>query len=254
MKKHLEDQLIELAFGDRTETGVAEMTTTPEAAERLKQYRTMRSALGQLRELPEHQLSTDRLREALLHQGLKRRRSFPWQALGYISAASSLFLCAFFLSRDLRRAGIQTQVAVSPVKPNRSVIQLPEVKTAPRSSESVASTEISKVAPVIDRRPSVHSRESRSPDLVLNTDSRPVLKLTDTMQPAVAPVNGRALSPTMADLRTSGPGRNVAFTAAPSRPLSTSNAMVLIQMKTDADSGLDTAQEVTANGDVLVGG
>jgi hypothetical protein len=248
MKKRLEDRLIEFAFSDRTETDVAELATTPETAARLKEYRAMRSALGSLRELPEHQLSTERLREALLHQGLKRRRSFPWQALGYISAASSLFVCAFFLSRDVRRAGSQPQLALSTVKPDRSGVRMPEIKSTPSPSGSLALTMPPKVAPITSHRTRLHSHEVRNPDLVLNTDRKPVLKLVDNFQNPVNPSGGKWDGTRVSDARTA-PG-----TSTPSHRASASNAMVLIQANTDADSGLDTAQEVTTNGDVLVGG
>ena len=249
MKKRLEDQLIELAFGDRHESGVAEGASTPEAAARLKEYRAMRSALGQLRELPEHQLSTERLREALLHQGLKRRRAFPWQALGYISAASSLFVCAYFVSRDVRRANAPTPriYGNTASKPAAFDSNLPEYMFGRPSA-----VESPKVASIGEHHSILQPRAPRHFDVAYNTDERPIVRLTQEIHPVGKSDSGKA--PTNSVTNTRGSDGNPAPVPASSHPASTSNAMLLIQSNTDADSGLDTAQEVTAHGDVLVGG
>ncbi len=113
MKKRLEDQLLELAFDPRQDSIPAEIEADPAAHMRLNEYRTMKSALGQLRDIPEHQLSTERLREALLHQGLKRRFQFPWQLTAYGSVACAVVVCAFFTSKVFRPVQ-QTPSSASP--------------------------------------------------------------------------------------------------------------------------------------------
>ncbi|MHB8636321.1 MAG: hypothetical protein ACYC96_07605 [Fimbriimonadaceae bacterium] len=253
MKKRLEDRLIEVAFGDRTELTASEQAATPEAAARLKEYRLMRSALSQLREMPDHQLSTERLRERLLHQGLKRRRSFPWQALGYGIAACSLFVCAFYVSRDVRRITARPPVVLgaAPVKLNvdePSFADLFGSTAEPHNTD--AATKLSSPRPVRQR-----FTPSRNRDLALNGGDGSLVKLvthpltSDSPQRPVSDISAKRVAPRAAAASSAVTPPPVAIHAA-----TVTDAMVLIQPKTDADSGLDTAQEVTATGNVLVGG
>ncbi len=75
MNKKLEDKLAMLTFGDlspeETTRLEQEVAGDPKAVMVLRQYRDMRSGLKALHDIPEHQLSTERLRHAVLNQGLK---------------------------------------------------------------------------------------------------------------------------------------------------------------------------------------
>lgn len=251
MKKRLEDRIIELAFEERDEAAVSEIASRPEAAARLREYRAMRAALGQLRELPDHQLSTQRLRDALLHQGLKHRRAFPWQALSYGATACALFACAFVVSREIRRADAPLPRVVS--QPAASAPDFSTFFGAP--SVASADTASAGAATGVSTHPAVHRTHMRAAvpedrDVAVVDRPNAVRLVSEPSSPSPK----EAKPDTAAQ---SGPSGHAAPSPAVRRPAETSplsNAMVLIQSSTDANTGLDTAQEVSANGDVLVGG
>lgn len=82
-----EDRLVRFAFGDVDERETAEIegliANDPEARRTVEQYQTMRFDLGSLREVPEDQMSHERLRDAILARGLRtdavpERSKFGW--------------------------------------------------------------------------------------------------------------------------------------------------------------------------------
>jgi hypothetical protein len=84
MNKRLEEKLAMLAFGDlspeETTRLEQEVAGDREASLILADYRGMRSGLKAMADVPEHQLSTERLRHAVLNRGLrpKARPQFGW--------------------------------------------------------------------------------------------------------------------------------------------------------------------------------
>lgn len=99
MKAKFEEKLAQLAFGDLSPSDAKkleiEAQSQPEARETLRLYREMRDGLRGMAEVPEDQFSKERLRDAILKQGLKPRpdryasnRSWLWMpavacALGF---------------------------------------------------------------------------------------------------------------------------------------------------------------------------
>ena len=75
MNGKLEEQLAQLAFGDLTPDEAARIEAQvkgdPEALRALNTYHGMRSELRGLRDVPADQMSNERLRDAILAQGLK---------------------------------------------------------------------------------------------------------------------------------------------------------------------------------------
>jgi anti-sigma factor RsiW len=75
MNAKVEKKLTRLAFGETSEKEALALEkktkTDPEAARLLSEYREMRSGLELLTEVPPDQLSKERLRDAILGQGLK---------------------------------------------------------------------------------------------------------------------------------------------------------------------------------------
>ncbi len=247
MNKRLEDRIIELAFEERSESGAAEVAKSPEAAARLLEYRTMRSALGQLRELPEHQLSTERMRQALLHRGLKRRRAFPWQGLGYLAVAAGFFVCAFFVSKDVRRAiGPAPKIEGGGMAANAATPASPTYDFNPLQWASSNTAAPDESAPV-GVAPRLHAHALHN-DYAFAEHDRPASRLANMV--VESNPRGRITPGSSPDPSAAHP-KNLTKSAN-SVPLS--SAMVLIQPQTDADTGLDTAKEVSASGDVLVGG
>ncbi len=92
MKHRLEDDIARLAFGDlsgaQAERLRREIDADPVARGLLQEYREISDGL-RLMPVPEHQLSTDRFRNALLGQGLRRPKFVSWH-LAWIPVAAGV--------------------------------------------------------------------------------------------------------------------------------------------------------------------
>lgn len=254
MNKRLEDRLIQLAFEERSDAGMQQVADLPEAAARLREYQSIKTALGQLRDLPEHQMSTERLREALLHRGLKRRAAFPWQAIGYGATATALFVCAFVASRDIRKLHNPAPQVVADGPSIASLFSYPAQPTVAgtaQGSSQVVATQSRSTHWV--HRGGDDSGGSR--DVAYNGDTRET-PISDFVEDRNQPTRTTAPNSTVnaGSPVTGAPSGSARPAPVASQPVSMTNAVVLIQPKTDADTGLDTAQEVSASSDVLVGG
>lgn len=104
MRRHEEDKLIELAFGDLSPTEAEALRAGAEAdprkAQALQLYSEMRKGLTALRDVPEMQLSCDRLRDAILAGGLKESRRSSW---GWFAVPAVVVAGAFFLTLSLQQ-------------------------------------------------------------------------------------------------------------------------------------------------------
>lgn len=104
MKRKVEDELIKLAFGDiepnRSERAKRAVQEDAAAAELLASYAEIREGLKQLK-TPEHQLSTERLRERILAEGLKAEKPNPfgWRwTLGSVAVAAAAMVITLRLT------------------------------------------------------------------------------------------------------------------------------------------------------------
>lgn len=102
MNRKSEEKLIKLAFGDVNPDEArrieAEAANDPDAARVLSSYREISSGLRGCAEVPANQLSKERLREAILAQGLapKRTSAFPtWLWMPGLAAAAAFAFVAF---------------------------------------------------------------------------------------------------------------------------------------------------------------
>jgi hypothetical protein len=89
LNKRKEDRLIQMAFG---EFG-AEIGTPEKEADRkmLETYSTLRKSLVEARDIPDHQLSNERLRHAILGEGLHQAKTKTEADLGWLW--NSLGIC-----------------------------------------------------------------------------------------------------------------------------------------------------------------
>lgn len=117
MKRKLEERLARLAFDDLSPSETAELerlaASDTEAARMLNEYRSMRNGLRDLADVPPHQLSNDRLRDAILGQGLRVKPqaadlSWLWMSGTACTAAAILFV---FLGRN---RPVATEVVFDP--------------------------------------------------------------------------------------------------------------------------------------------
>ena len=107
MNKRLEEKLAMLAFGDMSSEEMTrlehEVMGDPEAMRALQDYRGMRSGLKALGDIPEHQLSSERLRHAVLNRGLqpKSRPQLGWL---WMPAMTAVVFFSVFMARKSHNA------------------------------------------------------------------------------------------------------------------------------------------------------
>ena len=100
MGAHSEDQLARLAFGDLSDAeSVAlesQASLDPHLQKTLSEYRSIREGLRSLANVPDHQLSNERLRDAILGTGLRpkpvRTMDFSWLWMSGAAAALAVGL------------------------------------------------------------------------------------------------------------------------------------------------------------------
>jgi hypothetical protein len=158
MNGKFEEKLAELAFGDLSPEDAkrieAQAMADPEAARALIEFRTMRSGLKDLHDVPEDQMSKERLRDAILAQGLKPQPERSPSPFGWLwmPATAAVLAAAFMLMRGGpsveptivvdnssvpdQRVALNTKPSVSdPVEtPKVAVVRKPVVKTEPTTT------------------------------------------------------------------------------------------------------------------------
>ena len=120
MKRKHEDRLARLAFGDVSPAETFELeqlaAQDPEIARTLNEYRSIREGLRELADVPAHQLSNERLKEAILGQGLRAKPhstlDLSWLWMSGVACAAVAFL---FVGLSRHRA-VEPQVLIDPGK------------------------------------------------------------------------------------------------------------------------------------------
>ena len=120
MNGKFEDKLAQLAFGDLSPDEAARIEAQakndPEALHALNTYVGMRAELRDLKDVPQDQLSKERLRDAILAQGLKpgaEKKSRPW-AWAWMPLATGALVFALMISRGPTPSS--GEPSVSPVR------------------------------------------------------------------------------------------------------------------------------------------
>lgn len=158
MRRNDEDRLIELAFGEATPQEAEQLQLSvqsdPRLAETLRSYKEVRDGLSALREVPEMQLSCDRLRDAILAGGLREPRFGGWSWL----AAPALVAAAFAVTLIVRRPTVPLPgggVTVAQMEPGSSRVSLdPDLGTyQPVPFGKIEFREAAKSAPVTIEKP-----------------------------------------------------------------------------------------------------
>ncbi len=252
MKHRNEDEVLRLAFGD---LAGEEARRARELIERDADARALfdeYSGIAEgLRKLPvaEHQLSTERLRQAILDRGLKRSRvAAAWR---WIWAPAAVAATAY-VATVILRPGATSTVMDSIDRP------------VPASTSSAAGVEAPKI-----ELPS-------GTDTASEALSRPLVARSEPeIRPAPAPTSIRAESaPTRVAVRSEGSpsrggsasspalpedlSREIMSTVAAAAPSPSSPEpgvpLVIIGADTDSQTGLNRATEVSTSRNVVVGG
>lgn len=245
MKNKHDESIIALAFGELGEAEAArlraEIAGSHDANELLAEYSAIKGDLKRLG-VPPHQLSTERLRDAILGQGLKPKAASPWRLAWIPVAAAAIAVFSFqFLAPDRKSGVVANSVASdtssSVVDPSlrfdpvgELVLEsLPDLRDElpPRIGTASANTSVRSLA---NNRHGTRRNEVRTSSL----DSAP-----KTVKPSVTTaVNTfESITPSSKDVDSAD-----------------GSAFVLIEKERDANTGASRAIEISDPNNVVIGG
>ncbi len=251
-----DDEIVELVFGEMDEVRAAEVEKRVAADPRVRSlaegYRQLRDDLGTLREVPEDQLSSERLRHAILAKGLAHeKRSNGLSSWIWMPGLAACFAFGLLVLRNQGTFADAPKVVLS----QRTAGGAEEVKLSPSVSPkvekviaaNVGTSEVSPTAP----RPKAGSRNRHGERTALAQkepapDSEGVLAMRITEgQPYLAAEN------LVDDLRTAVVSVDP-IAASPAEEATTD--FVVIDGERNEQTGTNTATEVASYSNVLVGG
>lgn len=246
MKNKLEEKLAMLAFGDLSPEDTArlenEVAEDGEARRILNQYRGMRLDLKAMAEVPEHQLSTDRLRHAILNEGMKRTKPRPQFGWLWMPAAVCALVFGGLMLRDRNSA---LPVAIKAPTNDSVVTDYPGSEFAfATAGGEILSVGGDQVAPspapqIVSRRSYANRSKDNERDLEILKE-RVMEEFQNTMMASQNPTNA---SMSLA----SAP-------AASERAVPAAAPIVLIDSAKDKSTGAQRATEVDSASNVVVGG
>lgn len=256
MTDHEQEAMIRMAFGE------AEPGDTPSGnAKELRQYQALKAGLRSLADVPECQLSTRRLTDAILAEKVKPQKVAWWWPVGLVSGAAAVVAAYFFFTP----AGTVKTPVDAPLasRAPSATHENPGLTPAP---DEIAST-------TGDTSPSATARAEslldRSKNLVaLNDTPRPSLSVSRrravarpkqsvpdvTAEIAMSMAGNVGGAPAMSALPAGigGPAADSMATSARSLPGSDAK-VVVVEPGTDPLTGAKEAQEVNRR-DVVFGG
>lgn len=272
MNRKFEDRLVRLAFGDMDAEEAArleaEAQTDSYGAHRLAEYRRLKGDLARLKEVPADQLSTERLRDAILARGLRPEPERPSTGgLGWIWMPVAACVLAFtYVSLAKGRHSESPMVVVPPqsVASRETPILLPPVhEAAPIAASALA---MKKTVPAAERKLSARP-EPRLRLVAVRSDDEAAFAPhhhhrhrradDDDINPDALVLNGASgNAPVVAPTKPQGPG-TPAVGAGPSMVAAGSkepSPIVLVGGPTGDSKGTQNATEVGNASNVLVGG
>lgn len=276
MNRKREEELMQMAFGDlRREMGsrAAEIDKDPDAAKTYQAYCEMRDGLKALRDIPEMQLSTERLRDAILREGLHPKRGFVWN-WSWITTPLAVGACAFVVVTMIRKPaspipggnivsnGQPMMVGMNEAsKPDLFDTTFDEIRKPIDFGESImaAAPVKEEISPRVVRVRQTNRREAdKSPVLTLAMATKPIPGLSSSLaketsapsldeRPSPDAFVNASFAPTPATMKT------MAMTSFAAKSAD-AGEIVQIESKMDAESGAAKATEVKANQNVEIGG
>ena len=247
MRRKNEEELIKLAFGDiepqGSERAKKMLADDAEAAKLFAGYSEIREGLKSLK-TPEHQLSTERLREAILKQGLKQKG--PLAGWKWTFAPLAVAAAAFLIT--LRMGGQPTTGPVVTTSDGNSSgsINRP-IDFSPSNTEPIVVPD-PEVAP-----PSVERNTERVTSTSKTSGRSSASRTARSAGASVIAFRAPALSP--ADFsRSAIDGALPAGALALSLETSEEQPIVLIGSESDESTGANRATEVSSASNVVIGG
>ncbi|AIE87737.1 anti-sigma factor family protein [Fimbriimonas ginsengisoli] len=266
MNGKFEEKLARLAFGDMSSEESsqveAQIGSDPAARRALAEFRDMREGLRGLAEVPDHQLSNERLRDAILARGLRpeaKREEPKGLGAGWIWMPVAALSLGFGLMMLRPRANSgEPQVVLSPSSVASRNLGFDSNPMGSASSTMVAKNE---TAPKISAAPVAVTKKPEPLKPIFASNRRRRYHSPHFTSDAI-PLrvdgwkdNNKEDGPVALVGNTSAPSRvPAAATNKPADPASASTPIVLIDMNPDASTGAPTATEVGTASNVLIGG
>lgn len=242
--KTRKDQLIEFAFGELSDTEKQSLSLTASEKKELEGLASLCADLRALRDVPECQISTERMRDAVLKAEIRQRRDWRrWLPLTAVPAAAALALLALNFVKPpavtqptniaATERPISSPLVATRVEDNGMSFDASDAAAfmlnAAAVVESLATNE-QPVAPVVNR-----SSKPRPRNRVRMTTAR--------NQPVV-----RAVAKTQPAADTAAPVRSIPA------PTNQPEPIVMISNEQDNNTGARRANEVETSHDVVIGG
>lgn len=280
MRKKIEEELAKLAFGDLDADAAQRLElqtqADPEASKTFESYCRMKNELRSLcTDVPDDQLSKDRLREAILTRGLKEHRPVSRLSWLWMPAAAAVLAFSFVALKGRIPTGGNS---VGPMVMDYTSGKLPNTEgigvVRPDASDAVASN-LTRTKVVVDKEPTKVAMNTERPQRDRRSlYEQPVDRGADgsvRMSAAAAPIDFEKLdSPLVSDASLVthvdfGPSKESESREEKKqfdmrdqvKPISSGVSqpkIVLITSETDANTGTLKATEVESTANVLVGG
>jgi hypothetical protein len=272
MNRKLEDAMVRLAFGDVTPEEVValerEAASNPEAARALASYRRMRDGLRDLYDVPQDQLSKERLRHAILASGLKPQPTQSPRGWLWMPAAAAVLAFGFMLARPgARNGGVEIvgpaggPVAIHAKEPT---LFNPDLQPPASSGLDIVrpGTGAATAAKVTETNPTVAIRTAASTAPRRRKGSRshreaPVFaSISDTVAVIPNTADGDGFVPDRNAIVANHAGESSGLDAAAGTAASapTAQPIVLIEGSKDNDTGAQKATEVDSSKNVRTSG
>lgn len=279
MNRRNEEKLINLAFGELSQEEAAalqaQMSADPKTARLLSDYRQIKTDLPRLNDIPEMQLSGDRLRDAILQRGLKKTNR--WPLLGWMVAPglAALLAVALFVHKPEAFTPQSTAQSAEP-KAEAPVADMVAMTAPMKTSVFAPDTEVTNPHKAIrsdisygSSEPAVTEKAAPAPAPPAETEvSAPVVHHLSSMkshgprvdeQPveaAPAPAVVAVAEPPVTEPADTAVAADFQPTVDDVALLSHdhSEKMVVVDPSKDSSTGAQKATEVSSSTDVMVGG
>lgn len=263
-----DDRLIAFAFGElgpeETARFEQELSRHPEWQAALDELRTLKGDLRRLQEVPECQLSTERMRDAILRREMDQRVKTGRRATWLVGPVASV--------AAMGTLWIVLQSLTPPSEPSPRVGSVSDPTTLAMRAASAPAPAVRKkatapAAPAVrpsptrnrkEREPMQIERTSPSVRLASRSVERPVAVETDApvvIRPAVAKIVSTESVPETA-MRPSGEMGLRTMESVPEQPTEATQreGIVIIRNERDERTGARTASEVQADDGIVFGG
>jgi hypothetical protein len=256
MNGRFEDKLAQLAFGELSPTEAAHVEAQaakdPEALRTLAMYRSMKGGFSGMRDVPEDQMSKERLRDAILAQGLKPQPVEQGARFGWLWMPATAFVLAAaamaMMNSQRGSAGPNIVMNEDRIKTPSVEIQEPSIFRSEPAAVAKKATPKQTIVATNDASPRERIRRARvqeqpEEDLApIELDFPTSIPHMDLRKVLVAGRSDEGQQPTMSVAESTD--------TAPAA----STPIVIIEDNRDESTGAYRATEVGTATNVLIGG